>query len=262
MAKRNDLTQTTEQPAFAPQHTGRVDARDTSVGYTEYLTRLQQAQKPGGGVPAYMRWVNRGAARRIAAASAVAGLTPNQVTAISATLTGVGLATLVIAPATWAVGAVVAVLLALGFAFDSADGQLARLTGKSGPAGEWLDHVVDVIRTPLVHLCVAAAVWLQRPEWLWIVPLAVVFAVLGTGQFTSQILAEQLVRNRGGESVEPDGKKKSFLLLPTDTGVLCWGFVLWGNPYLFAGLYSALFLAGLVHTSVSMRRKFHKLRAL
>lgn len=168
-------------------------------GFRDNLARLAHAQKPGGGVPAYMRWVNRGAARSIAAASAVVGLTPNGVTAISAVFTAMGLTVLVVAPMMWGTGVVVAILLALGFAFDSADGQLARLTGVSSPAGEWLDHVVDAIRTPTVHLCVAAAVIIHHPEWMWAVAIAACFAVLGTGQFTSQLLAEQLVRQRGGE---------------------------------------------------------------
>jgi len=245
--------------ATGPRHLVERSARP---GYREHLARLERAQKPGGGVPAYMRWVNRGVARRIAAASAVLGLTPNAVTAVSASLTAAGLALLVAAPPSWGVGALVAVLLALGFAFDSADGQLARLTGVSSPAGEWLDHVVDAIRTPSVHLCVAAAVLLHRPDWTWVAAVAVCFAVLGVGQFTSQILAEQLVRSRGGEDPEPSGVRKSFMLLPTDTGVLCWAFLLWGGAVAFAPFYLVLFALNLVHAAASMRRKYRKLADL
>ena len=36
--------------------------------FTTYRAALAAAQKPGAGVPAYMRWVNRGAARVAAAA--------------------------------------------------------------------------------------------------------------------------------------------------------------------------------------------------
>lgn len=224
------------------------------------LAELTHNQKPGGGVPAYMRWVNRRAARGIAAAAAALGMTPNQVTAISAGLSVIGLAVLVVSPVSWATGVLVALLLALGFAFDSADGQLARLTGVSGPAGEWLDHVVDGIRSPAVHLCVAAAVMLHQVDQVrWVIPIAACFAVLAVGQFTSQILAEQLVRNRGGEAPEASGVRKSFVLLPTDTGVLCWAFVLWGQPVWFAWAYAVLFALNVLHAAASMRRKYRKL---
>ena len=38
--------------------------------FAAYRSALAAAQKPGAGVPAYMRWVNRGAARVVAAACA------------------------------------------------------------------------------------------------------------------------------------------------------------------------------------------------
>lgn len=231
--------------------------------FRDNLAALAHNQKPGGGVPAYMRWVNRRVARGIAATAATLGLTPNQITAISAGLSFLGLAVFVASPASWGTGALVAILLALGFAFDSADGQVARLTGTSGPAGEWLDHVVDGIRSPAVHLSIAAAVMLHQPEEVqWVVPIAACFSVLAVGQFTSQILAEQLVRNGKGEVPEGTGVGKSFLLLPTDTGVLCWAFVLWGEPVWFAWAYGALFAMNLLHAAASMRRKYRKLSDL
>ena len=45
--------------------------------FSAYRSALAAAQKPGAGVPAYMRWVNRGAARVVAAAGAASGWTPN-----------------------------------------------------------------------------------------------------------------------------------------------------------------------------------------
>lgn len=235
----------------------------TRSRFRENLAELSGRQKPGGGVPAYMRWVNRRAARGIAAGAATLGMTPNQVTAVSAAFTTAGLIVFVVSPVNWATAVLVALLFALGFAFDSADGQLARLTRTAGPAGEWLDHVVDGIRSPALHLCVAGAVMLHDVEQLvWVIPVAACFAVLAAGQFTSQLLAEQLVRARGGEAAESGGALKSFLLLPTDTGVLCWVFVLWGRPVWFAVAYGALFALNLVHAAASMRRKYRKLIAL
>lgn len=241
------------------QHEGR---NGTWIGrYRLQLNRLEQAQKPGGGVPAYMRWVNRRAARYIAAFAAIVRLTPNGVTAMSALLSASGLALLVAGPQTLATGALVALLLALGFAFDSADGQLARLTGVSSPAGEWLDHVVDAIRAPSVHVSIAAAILLHRPDIAWLAPAAGGFAIVSAGQFTSQILAEQLVRKRGSDNSEHRGLGRSFILLPTDTGVLCWGFVLWGSADAFAFFYIVLLATNLLHAGVSMQRKYRALSA-
>lgn len=230
--------------------------------YRENVVTLQHAQKSGAGVPAYMRWVNRWLGRRIAAAAAVVGLTPNGVTAISALCSLAGLVLLVVAEPGIGTGIAVALLLALGFACDSADGQLARLTGAGGPAGEWMDHVVDAIRTPLTHIAVAVALVVHRPELIWLAGVALAYAVVAAGQFMSQILAEQLVRQRGGEDPEPSGVRKSIALIPTDTGTLCWSFALWGAPVLFVPVYLLLFAVNAVYAAVSMRRKSRKLRAL
>ena len=231
--------------------------------YRDYVASLAAAQKRGAGVPAYMRWVNRPLGRRLAAAAAVAGLTPNAVTAVSAACSLAALALILAAgPAPWA-GAAAAVLLALGFACDSADGQLARLTGTGGPAGEWLDHVVDAVRTPLTHATVAVALALHRPDLGWAALVAVAYSVLASSQFLSQILAEQLDRGRAG--AEPGegraGPRRSIALLPTDTGTLCWLFVLWGAPVLFGAVYAALFAVNAAYAAVSMRRKYRRLRA-
>ncbi len=231
------------------------------LGFREYLANLNRAQKSGAGVPAYTRWVNRRLARGIAASAASLGLTPNAITMISAGLSAVGLAVMIVVGPTWWSAVTTAVLLAAGYVFDSADGQVARLTGASGPAGEWLDHVVDAIRTPAIHLTVAVAVVLHQPELIWLAIVALAFTVMSVGQFMSQILAEQLVRNSGGEAPETGGSRKSILLLPTDTGTLCWSFALWAVPPVFAVVYAALFLINLVHSAASMRRKYLKLTA-
>ena len=68
-------------------------------------------------------------------------MTPNQVTVLSAVATGAGLVLLVSGEPSPLRAAGVTVLLILGFALDSADGQVARLTGGGSPSGEWLDHV-------------------------------------------------------------------------------------------------------------------------
>ncbi len=230
-------------------------------GFRDHLADLNRAQKSGAGVPAYTRWVNRRLARGVAASAAALGLSPNAVTMISAGLSAVGLAIMIVVEPVWWSALATGALLAAGYVFDSADGQVARLTGASSPAGEWLDHVVDAIRTPAIHLTVAVAVLLHRPDLIWLAVIAVLFTLMSVGQFMSQILAEQLVRNTGGEAAEASGTRKSLLLAPTDTGVLCWSFVFWAAPPLFAVVYGVLFVINTVHSAASMRRKYRKLAA-
>lgn len=230
------------------------------LGIRANLDRLNAAQKSAAGVPAYTRFVNRRLARGVAATGASVGLTPNAVTALSALLSAAGLTVLLVVGPQWWAALIAAALLAAGYVFDSADGQVARLTGASSPAGEWMDHVVDAARTPAIHLTVALMVAYHRPDLAWLAIIALCFAVMSAAQFMSQILAEQLVRRAGGDE-ETGGSelRKSLLLLPTDTGVLCWAFALWALPPAFAVAYTALFVIGAVHTAASMRRKYLKL---
>lgn len=247
-------------PTDAPANTQVLGPKS---GYRTLYNELQRRQKPGAGVPAYTRWPNRAIARALTPLAYRIGLTPNAVTVLSVLTSGIGMAVLILAERTIATGVIVAVLLAFGFALDSMDGQLARLSGKGGPAGEWLDHVADAIRTPALHLSVAVAFWNHgvAQEWL-IVPL--VFTVLSAGQFMSQILAEQL-RKEWTTSASPradSGIIQSWVLLPTDTGTTCWLFVLWGFTRGFEVAYALLCFVILAHTAVSMRRRYRQLREL
>ncbi|GGD45423.1 CDP-alcohol phosphatidyltransferase [Microbacterium faecale] len=224
----------------------------------ELRAELRAAQKSGAGVPAYTRWINRRLARSVAPFAAAWGVTPNAVTFLSAALTVAGIAVLVFVPLSLAVGVAAAILLAAGYVLDSADGQVARLTRSAAPAGEWLDHVVDAFRTPLIHTGVAIAYYLHRPDEVWVMAIALAYALLSSGQFMSQILAEQLSARHGRSMVEASGRVKSLVLLPVDPGTLCWAFALWGTEA-FAPLYALLFAANLVHTAASLRRKHRRL---
>lgn len=222
--------------------------------------RLSQAQKPANGVPAYTRWVNRRGARVVAAAAYALRLTPNAVTLISAALSFVGMAVLVLAPRTVLTGVVVAVLLAAGYLCDSADGQLARVSRISSRAGEWLDHVVDAFRSPSIHLAVALAALQNSVPVLPLVAVALVYSVVTSGQFLSQILAESLIR-RAGRPQTRGGTGRSWILLPTDPGTLCWSFLLWGLPSAFTVVYGLLALIALAHSAASLRRRHRDLVA-
>ena len=229
--------------------------------FAAYRSALAAAQKPGAGVPAYMRWVNRGAARVVAAACAASGWTPNFVSFVSVCFSAIGLVALVaLSPACWS-GLIVGVALAVGFMFDSADGQVSRVTGASSKTGEWVDHVADAFRSPAIHFCTAIAVMAYLPESWWLALVALAYGWVTSGQFMSQILAEQFVRAAGRKQTR-GGNMRSFILLPTDPGVLCWSFVLWGLGAPFMVLYTLLAAVAIAHCAISLRRRFSDLRAL
>lgn len=229
------------------------------LSYGQALALLDGAQKPGHGVPAYTRWVNRRLARFAAAAAASRGLSANAVTMASAAFSAAAIVCVATAPRQAWLGVLIAVLLAIGYILDSADGQVARLTGMSSLAGEWLDHVVDSVRVPAIHLAVLVGI-LQAdilPRWTILLPLA--YTLTSAGHFMSQILAEQLRRGRlDGDNSSPKaaGTLRSWLVLPTDMGTLCWVFILWGIPQVFIAAYGSLFLVQLVVVVASVRRKY------
>lgn len=229
------------------------------MSFSQTLAHLNAAQKPGDGVPAYTRWVNRRVARVFAASAVALGIGPNGVTFISAAVSTVGIILMWVFPPSILLGIVVALCLALGYALDSADGQVARVTGASSPAGEWLDHVVDSIRTPLIHASVIASLILHPGawpnwNWFWVLPLA--YMILTAGQFMSQILAEQLRKTHGAKGPATGGALRSFINLHTDAGTLCWIFIFWGFGAFFCIVYILLFAANAATVALSMRRKY------
>ena len=224
------------------------------TGVADAMRRLRRAQKSRRGAPAYSLYVNRPLGRVLAAVAFRAGLTPNQVTAVSALFTFAGLAVLALAPARPVVGLVVAVLLVLGYALDSADGQLARLTGSGSLSGEWLDHTVDSVKVVAFHLVVL--VTLSRfgldPRWL-LVPLA--FAVASSVHFFGMILVDLLGRLRSRPAVSPGvvpppRRLLSLLKVPTDYGVLCLAMLLVGFPGPFLAVYTVLAAAMVGYTAL------------
>lgn len=231
------------------------------LSYAEARRALASAQKAGAGVPAYLRWVNRPLGGQAAVIAATWGGSPNGVTAISATVGAVGVGVLAGFPEWWA-GPVSAVLLLFGYILDSADGQLARIQGRGGPAGEWLDHVVDGVRAPLVH--VAVAVHLIRTDAaLWLVLIAGLFSVLVSGWFLSQLLAEKLLPKQPRSTEDSRrGILESFIKQPQDPSTTYAILAFIGLPVVFAVLYAALFAWHVLIFAGSLRRKHAQLVAL
>lgn len=229
--------------------------------------RLAAAQKGHArGAPAYSVYVNRRIGRVLAATAHRWGWTPNRVTAWSALHTFTAIVLLLVLPVAWWSGVLVAVLLVLGYAWDSADGQVARLRGGGSLSGEWLDHFVDALKIASLHLAVLVALWLHRPEldprWM-IVPL--LFSVVGVVTFFGMLLNDLLKGKAGVPSTHARGGgtfARSMLLVPTDFGVLCLAVLLWGATTAFLWVYAALMLANAVFLALAAVKWFREIRAI
>jgi phosphatidylglycerophosphate synthase len=202
--------------------------------------------------------VNRRAARVFAAFFGAVKAKPSAVSVVSIVFTFAGLASFLLLQAYSPVlaGFAAALLLAIGYALDSADGQLARLQGTSSLQGEWLDHTLDAVRLPAVHLAIAAAFLMSGMTTLAVA--AALFSVLASASFLSQNVGGLLRDNARVERTEVR-RMQSWILLPTDPGVLCWVFVLWGVLPLFVAAYLLLMLANVAHMIFSARRRWREL---
>jgi CDP-diacylglycerol---serine O-phosphatidyltransferase len=214
--------------------------------FAESVRALRDAQKSNRGAPLYSRLVNRPVGRIFAALAERAGLTPNQVTGVSAFFTLTGIAVVALVPPSAAVSAVVALLLMTGYGLDSADGQLARLLGRGSAAGEWLDHVCDCAKVATIHLAVLVSLYrfTDLPEVLLLVPLA--FSAVDTMHFFGFIHTDSLRRPGGPALATSDAARpsllRSVLSAPTDYGILCLVFFTLAWPPVFLSLYGTMLL--------------------
>lgn len=232
------------------------------------LAALASAQKPSTGAPAYSRFVNRRLGRWAAAVAYTLGATPNQVTALSAACTFAGIAVLALAPSGIGTALAVVLLLVVGYALDSADGQVARLRGGGSPAGEWLDHVIDATKIAVLHLAVFAS-WLREPdgrEALLAAPL--VYQVVATVAFFAIVLTDQLRRAEAARTgvVAPVGRRTGLLyslaVVPTDYGLMCLAFVLLAWPPAFTVVYLALLVANAGYLVLALPKWFRELKSV
>lgn len=232
------------------------------MDFASTLRQLSQAQKPAQGVSVYTRFVNRPAGRVLAAAAYRIGLSPNHVTAVSALITFAAVSTTALLPPSHALGQWVSLALLLGFALDSADGQLARLHRSTSLSGEWLDHVVDCAKLLGIHAAVLVSFYrffdLPHPALL----LPVVFQFATVLLFFGGILTAQLRRQGGDVSAGPvaaPSAVRGVVLLPVDYGLLCLIFVFLGNQKLFLALYLALLVVHLVFVPAFLVKWFREL---
>ncbi len=229
------------------------------------LQELSRAQKPAHGTGAYSRFVNRPLGRRLAAWAYVLRLTPNQVSGLSALCSLGAVVLLALGPASWWLGAAVATLLVTGYALDSADGQVARLTGSGSVLGEWLDHMIDCAKLTCLH--VATAVYLYRATDLpkTAVLAALAFLVVDNLFFFGMILTDQLRRAHDVRPVAAGSSlsvTRSLLMLPQDFGALCLVYLLLGWPAAFLTGYVALAVGELLLLVAALTRWARQLKAV
>ncbi|MBN9619123.1 MAG: CDP-alcohol phosphatidyltransferase family protein, partial [Actinobacteria bacterium] len=205
----------------------------------------------------------------------VADLTPNRVSAISAVFTFSSIAALAVFRPTWYLGLAVTLGLLVGYAFDSADGQLARLQGSGSAAGEWLDHVLDAAKIATFHLAVALS-WFRfydlRHPALLLLPLG--FAATSTVFFFALVLSDMLRRvdrlAAGGSgvttaSMNPDERApilRSLVVLPNDYGVLCLSLLLIAVHPPFITVYAVPLGANLLFLLAGCVRWFREMGRL
>jgi phosphatidylglycerophosphate synthase len=248
-----------------------ADAETVTMSYREALHTLKSRQKSGKGAPAYSRFVNRRLGRYLAAAAYEAGLTPNAVTALSGLCSFVAIALLALLPPSIPLAIAVTGGLVLGYALDSADGQLARLRGGGSRSGEWLDHMIDAVKISSLHLAVLIFLFradvLPNQAWL-LVPIG--FTVVAAVSFFGMILNDQLRRISGlasGQDAAANPARsastlRSLLVIPTDYGVLCLIFLMLAWPTVFFVGYALLFAGSAGYLLLASVKWFRDMRAL
>jgi len=203
---------------------------------------LSGVQKPVKGISFYSRYVNRPLGRVFAAVAAATGLSPNGVTVSSAVVTAGAAVAIATLPPSLFSGILIALLIVLGFALDAADGQLARLTGRGSPAGEWLDHVVDTGKAVFLHTAVVIAAFRHfEIDLLWLlVPFGyqAVVVVMQAGGTLREVLGR--IYAAAPQPVGPYRWSATGLLV-ADSGVFGLAFLTWPWPQLFVVVYTALF---------------------
>ncbi|MFI5977205.1 CDP-alcohol phosphatidyltransferase family protein [Streptomyces sp. NPDC051452] len=235
-------------------------------GTASALIRLKSAQKSAKGVSLYSRFVNRPAGRYLAAGAYRVGLTPNQVTLVSAAFSFTAVVAVALAAPSWGAGLVVWAGLAVGFAFDSADGQLARLRGGGSAAGEWLDHVVDCAKITALHTAVLISFYRHPGHfgtagdgWL-LVPLG--FQLVAVVTFFGGLLTEQLKPKAAPGDRGAPSTARAVALLPVDHGVFCLVFLLLGGGGLFRWVYTVLAVAAGLFLVAFLTKWFRELSAV
>jgi phosphatidylglycerophosphate synthase len=216
--------------------------------FAQSFRELSLAQKARKGVPLYTLYLNRPAGRVIAAALRNTRFRPNHVTFAGAVITYGALLWLAFGSGSGPEFALVGVALAAGFILDSADGQLARLQGRSSKLGEWLDHVLDSGRIVVLHgavFCFLLRATSIPPLWLAVLCGSFLFAnsvIFFAGALFDQLNRQSPTAATPGSLDARTSLKRSVLTLPVDYGITCVVMITVPWTGVFLPCYAALAL--------------------
>lgn len=240
--------------------------------FADAMSRLPVAQKSSKGAAAYSRYVNRPLGRPLAAVAYSIGLSPSQVTAVSAVCTLTAVVLIATVAPTWATALLISLLLILGYALDSADGQLARLTSSGSLAGEWLDHLFDALKAVSLHAAVLIC-WYRffdLPEAWLLAPIA--FGIAASTFFFGIIAADLLRRIHRLEHpqtvAEPPAEQwrnsplYSLAVLPNDYGFLCLVFAVLWLQQVFVVVYTLLAISNVLLLGLAATRWYRSIRRM
>lgn len=144
--------------------------------------RTFYATNRGGGI--YSEAISQRLGASIASIAYRAGIAPTALTMVNLVLVlGASIAMIALAPAmvagsvsAWVVGLAALLAWQLGYAFDCSDGQLARVSGRTSPAGARVDVLCDVAAQIGLVTAVGAVAVAYRPS----TPVWLVAAFAGT----------------------------------------------------------------------------------
>ncbi len=233
------------------------------MSFTSAWRELGSHQKTAKSAPPYSRFANRPLGRILAAAAFGVGLNPTQVTLISALCTASGIATIASVEPSVLSTFVAVVLLVLGYALDSADGQLARLLNGGTPGGEWLDHTIDAAKIPSLHLAVLVSLFrfgdLSNENWL-LVPIG--FTITSSVLFFSFILRDHMLKGfPASTNRRADGERHSVWgsigRALEDYGILMLSILLLPSTDGFIVVYTVLFTWSLLMVAIALPRRFN-----
>jgi phosphatidylglycerophosphate synthase len=224
--------------------------------------RLIAGVRGHAGVSLYGRQVNRRLGGVLASAAYRMQLRPNQVTVASGLTSAVAIAVLALVRPSLLSGVAVWLLVALAYALDSADGQLARLRGGGTVSGEWFDHVLDAGRVVALHCGVLVMVYRfydSRDALL----LPLLYVILASVLFAAGTLAEIFLREHRTPRITsepaPAVTLRGLLLLPLDLGVLALGFVFIRDQSIFLGIYGTFLVLSAVVGTALLTKWFRQL---
>jgi phosphatidylglycerophosphate synthase len=149
---------------------------------------------------------------------------------------------------------VAAVLLLLAYAFDCADGQLARATGRVTPSGAWLDVAVDSVVVAFVS---AALTFALISEDRGVISL-VIGGAFGASR-TASLFTSTIVRREGGGMAlsRPLNRLRTLFVALIDTPVVYAGLCATRlTPGLLELVVLAVTILTAMQTGVSARHHF------